>query len=259
MLNLQVIDAFADEPFSGNPAAVAVLPSFPSDDWMAKVAAEMNLSETAFVVARPDGDYDLRWFTPLIEVDLCGHATLATAHSLGGEGRFHTRSGVLTCRKAEDGLIEMDFPADPPAFAAIDLELRGADLVWSGRGRSDVLLQVSDPAWVRAYTPDVAAMARLGRCVILTAPGGAADGVDFVSRVFCPGAGVNEDPVTGSAHCTLASYWSERLGRSSLVGYQASPRGGTVQTRLEGDRVILGGRAVTVSEVTMFVDPPAAI
>lgn len=256
MIELKVVDAFADRPFTGNPAAVTVLDVFPPDEWMADVAMEMNLSETAFVVPRPDGDYDLRWLTPVSEVDLCGHATLASAHVLGGDARFHTRAGVLTCRRQVDGLIEMDFPADPPSFAAIDVELSGANLVWSGRGRTDVLMEVSDTSWLRAYEPDLGAIVASGaRCLVLTAPGDR-PGLDFVSRVFCPQVGVPEDPVTGSAHCTLASYWSERLGRTELVGYQASRRGGTVQVRVEGDRVVLGGRAVTVSEVRMFVEPP---
>lgn len=255
VIDLQVIDAFADAPFSGNPAAVTVLDRFPPDEWMAKVAREMNLSETAFLVRRTDGDYDLRWFTPVAEVDLCGHATLASAHVLGGEARFHTRSGVLTCRPVPGGLIEMDFPADPPAFAAVDLELYGTDLVWTGRGRTDLLVEVSDAQWVREHTPDLGAVAALdARCLIITARGDR-EGLDFVSRVFAPRVGIAEDPVTGSAHTTLACHWAERTGRTEMVGYQASPRGGTVHVRLEGDRVVVGGRAVTVSEVRMLVDP----
>ena len=257
MIQLQVIDAFADEAFAGNPAAVTILDRFPPDDWMAKVAREMNLSETAFLVPRPDGDHDLRWLTPAAEVDLCGHATLASAHALGGGGRFHTRSGVLTCRPGRDGLIEMDFPADPPAFAASELHLEGADVVWTGRGRTDVLVEVSSAEWLRRHVPDLGAIAAIdARCVIITAPGDE-KGVDFVSRVFCPAVGINEDPVTGSAHCTLACHWQERTGRTEMVGYQASARGGTVRVRVDGDRVVLGGRAVKVSEVRMLVDPPA--
>lgn len=255
MLEIQVIDAFADEPFRGNPAAVTIIDAFPPDHWMANVAREMNLAETAFVVPRPDGDHDLRWFSPTTEVDLCGHATLASAHVLGGDARFHTRSGLLTCHRAGDGSIEMDFPADPPSFAAVDLDLKGAHLVWSGRGRTDVLLEVSDAKWVREYVPDIGAIRAVdARCVIVTASGDE-NGVDFVSRVFGPNVGVDEDPVTGSAHCTLAAYWAGRTGRSEMVGYQASPRGGTVRTRVAGDRVVLGGRAVTVSHVRMLVDP----
>lgn len=256
MIKLHVVDAFAEAPFTGNPAGVAILDHFPPDEWMARVAGEMNLSETAFLVPRARGDHDLRWFTPSTEVDLCGHATLASAHVLGGQGRFHTRSGLLTCRPGQGGLIEMDFPADPPTAMKVPLDLDGAVAVWAGRGRFDVLVHVDDAAWVRGYRPDLAAIAVLdARCLILSAAGDR-DGIDFVSRVFGPAVGVDEDPVTGSAHCTLGSYWSDRTGRTDLVGYQASARGGTVRVRMEGDRAVLGGKAVTVSEVRMFVDLP---
>lgn len=256
MIQLHVVDAFAEAPFTGNPAGVAVLDHFPPDEWMARVAGEMNLSETAFLVARAGGDYDLRWFTPSTEVDLCGHATLASAHVLGGQGRFLTRSGLLTCRQAGDGLIEMDFPADPPRATEVPLDLGGAVVEWAGRGRFDILVHVDDAGWLRSYRPDLAAIAALdARCLILTAAGDR-EGIDFVSRVFGPAVGVDEDPVTGSAHCTLGSYWSERMRRRDLVGYQASARGGTVRVRIDGDRAVLGGKAVTVSEVRMFVDLP---
>lgn len=258
-MQLFVVDAFADVPFTGNPAAVTVLDVFPPDDWMAAVAREMNLSETAFVVPRGGGDHDLRWFTPLTEVDLCGHATLASAHILGGQANFHTRSGVLACRTGGYGLIEMDFPADPPVMTPIDLDLDGSAIEWAGRGRWDVLVVVRDAAWLRAYSPDMAAISALdARCVIVTAAGDRR-GIDFVSRVFGPAVGIDEDPVTGSAHCTLAPYWADRIGRADLVGYQASARGGTVRVRLQGDRAVLAGRAVTVSEVRMFVEPPARV
>ena len=256
VLQLTVVDAFTDKPFSGNPAAVTVLDAFPSDGWMADVAREMNLSETAFLVPRHDGDHDLRWFTPATEVDLCGHATLASAHVLGGSGRFHTRSGLLTCRPGADGWIEMDFPADRPQPAALPLAMDGADVDWVGRGRFDYLVAVPDPNWVRAYTPDLAAIAGIdARGMILTAPADRA-GWDFVSRFFAPSVGIPEDPATGSAHCTLAAYWSERLGRPDLTGYQASARGGTVRVRVDGERVVVAGRAVTVSDVSMRVSPP---
>ncbi len=249
------MDAFADAPFAGNPAAVTILPSFPPDAWMGRVAREMNLSETAFVVPRADGEHDLRWFTPATEVDLCGHATLASAHVLGGRARFHTRSGVLDCRPGGSGLIEMDFPADPPQPGPFPMDLPGTTVEWSGRGRSDLLVAVPDPAWLRSYQPDIAAIAALDtRCLILTAPGDET-GVDFVSRVFCPAVGIDEDPVTGSAHCTLACYWAGRTRRTELTGYQASARGGTVRVRLQGERVTIAGAAVTVSEVRMLVDP----
>ncbi len=257
MILLQVVDAFTDTAFAGNPAAVAFLSRFPHDDWLRKVAREMNLSETAYAVRRSDGDYDLRWFTPQTEVDLCGHATLAAAYLLGGGARFHTRSGVLECHQGPDGLTEMSFPADPLDEIGVPLGLPGASIEFAGRGRFDLLVAVSDPAWLRSYVPDISAIAALDcRGVILTAPGDG-PGIDFVSRMFAPSVGVAEDPVTGSAHCTLAGYWSGRTGRPALTGYQASERGGTVHVRLDGDRVVLGGRAVSVSEVRMQVDAPA--
>lgn len=252
-LELTVVDAFTDRPFSGNPAAVAVVDAFPDDARMQSVAAEMNLAETAFVVARPDGDYDLRWFTPAIEVDLCGHATLGTAHVLGRSARFHTRSGMLTCTRSPSGRIEMDFPADPPVEEQAPPDLGIAGVRWFGRGRFDVLIELADAESVRRFEPDLARLAEFGtRAVIVTA---ASDrpGIDCVSRVFGPNAGIAEDPATGSAHCTLAAHWGERLSTNQLVGYQASPRGGTIHMRREADRVILGGQAVTVSEVRMVM------
>lgn len=258
MLELTVVDAFADRPFTGNPAAVALVDAFPPDHFMQTVAREMNLAETAFAAPRPDGGHDLRWFTPTTEVELCGHATLATAHVLGGEGRFHTLSGWLICRPAGGSRIEMDFPADPPRDVDAS-ELGALDLVGVRavrRGRSDLLVEVADAAWLRAYAPDTAAIRQLdARCLIVTAPGDR-EGVDFVSRVFGPSVGVDEDPVTGSAHCTLAGHWAGRTGHDRLTGYQASARGGTVGVRLQGDRVVLTGGAVTVSQVRMAVDVP---
>ncbi|HEU5001646.1 MAG TPA: PhzF family phenazine biosynthesis protein [Actinomycetota bacterium] len=253
MLELVVVDAFTDRPFAGNPAAIGVVDAFPDDARMQAVAREMNLSETAFVVARGSGGHDLRWFTPTTEVDLCGHATLASAHVLGGSPWFHTRSGVLACEVGGDGWIWMDFPADPPSpepgpGPAPDLDF-GAEIRWRGRGRFDHLIEVASAEAVRRYQPDMAALAALGlRGVILTAAGDR-PGIDCVSRVFAPNVGVAEDPVTGSAHCTLAAYWGDRLGRDELTGEQASPRGGSVRMRRAGDRVLLGGRAVTVSRV----------
>ena len=252
-LELSVVDAFTDRPFAGTPAAVAVVETFPGDGWMQNVAREMNLAETAFVVPRPDGDFDLRWFTPTVEVDLCGHATLAAAHVLGGTARFHTRSGVLSCGPGPGGRIDMRFPADPPVESARPERPELPGLVWYGRGRSDALAVLGEAAAVRALVPDLAAIAALGtRALIVTAPGDR-PGADMVSRVFGPNAGIPEDPVTGSAHCTLAGYWCDRLGQSSLVGEQASPRGGTVWMRRDGDGVVLGGHAVTVSQVRLLV------
>jgi predicted PhzF superfamily epimerase YddE/YHI9 len=259
-MDLTVVDAFTDRPFAGNPAAVAVVDAFPDESRMQAIAREMQLSETAFAVPRTDGSHGLRWFTPDVEVDLCGHATLATAHVLGGAGTFHTRSGTLACGPADDGWIEMDFPADPPTpvptppplHRALGLEAAPSVLAFA-RTRADVLVEVDHADAVRAVRPDLVAVSALGsRCVIVTAAGDR-PGVDCVSRVFAPNAGIPEDPVTGSAHCALAEYWGERLGRDRLVGEQASARGGVVRMRRHGGRVVLGGQAVTVSQVRLVV------
>ena len=250
-IDLRVVDAFTDRPFAGNPAAVAIVERFPDDDLMQQIAAEMNLSETAFVVPRPDGEFDLRWFTPAAEVDLCGHATLASAHVVGGDVSFHTRSGVLACTPRDDR-IEMDFPADPPSTSdAADLGLEG--VTWVGVGKFDWVVELDDASRVRSFVPDLGRIASFGRRgLIITAPGDR-DGIDFVSRAFAPNVGIPEDPVTGSAHCLLAELWGERTGKAEMTGEQASRRGGIVHVRRRGDRVVLGGRAVVVSEVRLLV------
>lgn len=251
------VDAFADRPFAGNPAAVCLLPAPADPEWMQQVAREMNLAETAFLVRRADG-FDLRWFTPAVEVDLCGHATLASAHVLWDEGhlkpaetaRFHTRSGVLTASR-QGGLIWLDFPATPPEPASPPVELRrglgeSAGIKYVGRTPFDYLVELSSEAEVRSLAPDMSALAGLGvRGVIVTA-GSDNESHDFVSRFFAPGAGIDEDPVTGSAHCGLGPFWATRLGKRELVGYQASARGGTVRVRLDGNRAHLGGHAITM-------------
>ena len=225
-LELTVVDSFTDRPYAGNPAAVALVESFPDEGEMQLIAREMNLSETAFCVAREDGDHDLRWFTPTVEVDLCGHATLAAAHVLGGSARFVTRSGLLGCRQAGGGWIEMDFPSDPPEEAEVPAGLGIEDVRWCGRGRSDLLLELADADAVRSLAPDLGAIGGLDRrCVVVTAAGDR-EGTDCVSRVFAPAAGIPEDPVTGSAHSTLAPFWAGRLGRTELVGEQATRTGG---------------------------------
>jgi PhzF family phenazine biosynthesis protein len=250
------VDAFADRPFAGNPAGVCILERSAPEKWMQVVAAEMNLAETAFLARRDDGAYDLRWFTPTVEVDLCGHATLASAHILWEEkhlapsdgAHFQTKSGPLKAWR--DGqAIRMDFPSepvvavDPPATLA---EALGVPFFYAGKNRMDWLVEVADEAAVRAVRPELRPLAALGvRGVIVTAPSASPER-DFVSRFFAPAAGVDEDPVTGSSHCALAPYWAAKLGKPALVGYQASARGGTVQCTLAGDRVILGGTAVTV-------------
>ena len=227
---------------------------------MQAVAAEMNLSETAFL--RPAGEpgrYRLRWFTPAVEVELCGHATLASAHVLWSEGlaaagetiRFATLSGPLAARPGGDGTIWLDFPATPaepvdPPGGLLDA-LGGGAARFVGRGRFDYLVELEDEAAVRSLAPDVRRLEGLGpRGVIATAAGDGSGGHDFVSRYFAPAAGIDEDPVTGSAHCTLGPFWADRLGRSDLTGFQASSRGGLVHVRPQGDRVLLGGQAVTV-------------
>lgn len=254
------VDAFADAPFRGNPAAVCLLPEPREASWMADVAREMNLSETAFLVRRADGSHDLRWFTPAVEVRLCGHATLASAHVLWERGllplaetaRFHSKSGLLTATRTPEGLIELDFPARPstpmPAPEGLAEALGGARLLHVARSADDDLVEVATEEEVRALQPDFARLSRVPvRGVMVTAR--AAPGPhDFVSRFFAPAVGVNEDPVTGSAHCCLGPFWSERLGKTELSAYQASARGGAVRVSVRGDRVGLAGRAVTVLE-----------
>ena len=253
MTRIVQVDAFTDRPFAGNPAAVCVLPGPAGDAWMQHIANEMNLAETAFL--HPDGDaWRLRWFTPTVEVDLCGHATLASAHVLWTEGhaprstplRFATRSGVLGAA-ARDGWIELDFPAEParPAEAPEHLLAALGTTGTVARNRMDYLVEVADEAVVRRLSPDLGRLKLIKtRGVIVTAR--AAAPYDFVSRFFGPAAGVDEDPVTGSAHCALGPWWAELLGRTQLVGYQASARGGVVRVDVRGDRVGLLGQAVTV-------------
>jgi predicted PhzF superfamily epimerase YddE/YHI9 len=249
---LHVVDAFTSRPFSGNPAAVAVVDGFPPDSWMQAVAAEMNLAETAFVSRRGDGEWDLRWFTPTAEVDLCGHATLATATVVGVPARFHTRSGILTCSAGADGEIEMDFPADPPADTEEPPPLGdGRPAAW-GRSRFDLLIEMTDEAAVNAFQPDLPAILSTGARGLIVTARATRDDADFVSRFFAPAVGVPEDPVTGSAHCALACWWADRLGRNVLTGWQASRRGGRVGVRLDGDRVRISGHAVLVSEVRLL-------
>lgn len=278
------VDAFTDTPFAGNPAAVCILSAVPQQAapdgaahdaaWMQHVATEMNLSETAFVQRRADG-FDLRWFTPTDEVDLCGHATLASAHVLWTEGflapnepaRFHTKSGVLTARMEGEWIV-MDFPADPaqPVEAPPSLldALGLTDPVFVGRGDRDYLIVVDEAQTVYDLAPDMRLLATVetrGVTVTAEATGEVSrsgdDNPDFVSRFFAPRYGVPEDPVTGSAHCSLAPYWTEQLGRSTLVGRQASARQGTVRVRMErpgAERVELAGQAVTVLQARLTTD-----
>ncbi|NJQ04366.1 PhzF family phenazine biosynthesis protein [Streptomyces lonarensis] len=274
-MRIRYVDAFTDRPFAGNPAGVVVLSAdgFPGDAAMAGIAAEVNLSETAFVHPLPPGgpaDWALRWFTPTTEVRMCGHATLATAHVLAtaegvvGPQRFATLSGVLTAAPAgEGGALTLDFPTAPlrevevpPAVAAA----LGAPVVAcheTGPDVGDLLVDLPDEATVRALRPDLGALAELpGRGVIVTAAAdGSRPGYDFVSRFFGPAVGVPEDPVTGSAHTALAPLWAARSGRNDLVGRQVSARGGTVRVTVRGDRTLLTGEAVTVMEGTFLRTP----
>ena len=254
------VDAFATEPFSGNPAAVVLLEEPADFAWMLNVAGEMNLAETAFLVPRAnpvtDG-YDLRWFTPAVEIDLCGHATLGSAHALWENGilersrvaRFHTKSGLLTATPVGD-LIELDFPAtpdqpvDPPEGLFSALGISSAKYV--GKSRFDYLVELDDEAAIRALAPDFAAMRRLPVRGVIATSLASTPGWDFVSRFFAPGSGIDEDPVTGSAHCCLTPYWSRKLGRTSFTARQLSKRGGTLKLELAGDRVKLRGNAVMV-------------
>jgi PhzF family phenazine biosynthesis protein len=257
MTRIRQIDAFTNVPFKGNPAGVCILEEPAEDSWMQSVAAEMNVAETAFLWPLDEG-FSLRWFTPATEVDLCGHATLASAHALWESGTldetrqavFSTKSGTLTADR-EDGWIVLDFPSegareeiDPaPIVAAI-----GCQVLRASRNRFDFLAEVDSAEAVRQLTPDIRAIQTLGcRGLIVTAPSDD-ERFDFVSRFFAPAVGVDEDPVTGSAHCFLAPYWAAKLGKGSLTGYQASARGGVVNVAMHGDRVKLKGQAVTVLE-----------
>jgi PhzF family phenazine biosynthesis protein len=267
-MRIRVIDAFTDRPFAGNPAAVCLLDAdrWPDEHWMQRVAAEMNLSETAFAYPLPSGgdaDWALRWFTPAVEVDLCGHATLATAHALHTDGkitgtvRFSTRSGILIAHTRPDGAITLDFPAAPVTESLVPDGLAKAlgakpDATYGTGALGDLLAVFGDETAVRGLTPDFTALLHLTRregvrAVIATSPASdPGSAYDFVSRVFAPAVGISEDPVTGSAHTALAPYWSGRLGRDGLTGLQASPRTGLVGTAVHGDRVHLTGHAVTV-------------
>lgn len=254
--SITVVDSFSDKPFAGNPAAVCFL-SAPADErWMSQVATEMNLAETAFLV--PQGtEWGLRWFTPNVEVDLCGHATLASAHALWETGRlaptaqarFHTKSGLLTADR-RGAWIALDFPNEAPAAVptppGLDA-LLGAKVLKAGQNRMDLFAEVTDEATVRGMTPDHDGISKLPvRGVVVTARADASRSYDFVSRWFGRQSGIDEDPVTGSAHCGLGPWWRERIGRDTMVGYQASARGGIVRVTVKGPRCELEGQAVTV-------------
>ena len=252
------VDSFTNQIFKGNPAAVCILKHFPSSELMQKIATEINLSETAFVVAKPNAHYDIRWFTPLTEVDLCGHATLAAAHVLWNELKtqdnpvyFDSVGGILMASKSGRE-ITLDFPGylpEPMPMPDGLVEALGISPVCISKAHDDCIVELYKFADVVHLKPNIAALNEIDcRGIIITADGRAGGQYDFVSRFFAPRAGISEDPVTGSAHCKLAPYWAERLGKTEMVAYQASKRGGVVKVRCEYNRVHLTGEAVTVME-----------
>ena len=269
-MQLRTVDAFTDVPFTGNPAAVVFLDEGPSAEWMAAVARETGVSDTAFVIPEPaeDADFRIRWFTPAAEVDLCGHATLASAHCLfedgaGGPIRFASRSGVLTVTRLGDGSLAMDFPASSPT----EIDARrtastalGGRVEWTGQTQDGffLLALLADERSVRDLVPDLSAIGGLDfSAIIVTAVAEPEQSHDFVSRLFAPKVGIPEDPVTGSSHTVLGPFWADRLGRSSLVGLQASSRPGRIGVEVVGDRVTITGRATTVlhGQLTAVAQP----
>ena len=257
-MKLFQVDAFTDRLFAGNPAGVCLLEAEAPDPWMQSMAAEMNLSETAFLLETPCG-WSLRWFTPRVEVALCGHATLSTAHIMlqegvlqpGNEAVFHTKSGPLSAR-AEDEWIVLDFPAKkvvpvtPPPGLIEALGLERDEYLFCGKNKDDYLLELPDEELVRSLDPDFVALSDVEvRGTMVTAPSSRCE-FDFASRFFAPAVGVNEDPVTGSAHCALAPYWGEKLGKTLMNAEQVSARGGAMLVEVKGERVLLRGKAVTV-------------
>lgn len=260
-MKIYQVDAFTDKPFKGNPAAVCILKTEPSERYMQDVAAEMNLAETAFLVPMNDG-YSLRWFTPDAEVDLCGHATLASAHVLlekgyvkqGQEIKFYTKSGLLTARE-EDGFIQLNFPATPEKEAeAPDFLIEALNIkpIYIGKNIFDYIIEVESEETVRNISPDFTKLIKVDmRGVIVTAK---SHEYDFVSRFFAPLIGVFEDPVTGSSHCCLGPYWSKKLCKNELMAYQASRRGGELRVKVSGDRVLISGKAVTVMEGNIYFE-----
>lgn len=259
-MKIYQVDAFTDRRFAGNPAAVCLLEQAGDESWMRQVAREMNLSETAFL--HREGDrFRLRWFTPTVEVDLCGHATLASAHILWETGalppdrtaQFTTCSGALAARRKDDW-IELDFPVEAPTAASPPAGLTatlGVEPLWIGRNRLDWLVEIASEGDLRRLDPDFRALkavplgGEVERGVIVTTRA-TSPGFDFISRYFAPAAGIDEDPVTGSTHCCLGPFWGERLAKSVLIAYQASERGGTLRLRLDGERIFISGQAVTI-------------
>jgi PhzF family phenazine biosynthesis protein len=256
------VDAFTDLPFTGNPAAVCLLPSWKADGWLQAVAREMNLSETAFLV-KQSTHFDLRWFTPTVEVDLCGHATLASAHILwqqgqtgGDEIRFSTKSGILKAIRHGDD-IDLDFPLKPEAAAQAPpglLEALGVSAKYVGKNQLDYLVEVASESALRRIAPDFKSLATVPVRGIIVTSKAADPRFDFVSRFFAPASGIDEDPVTGSAHCCLGDFWRKRLNKTELLAFQASARGGVVKVRVTNDRAFLSGKAVTVARGELLVE-----
>jgi len=261
-LRIVTVDAFTDTAFAGNPAAVCVLDAPRPEEWMRNVAREMNLSETAFLTPR-NGDFDLRWLTPSVEVDLCGHATVASAHVLWEDGhlaasqqaRFHTRSGLLTADRKGDW-IELDFPvklavaAEPPPELLPALGV--AKPLAVTKNAFDYMVEVESEQELRALTPDHTLLRKIPVRGVIVTTRSSTPKFDFISRFFAPGSGVDEDPVTGSAHTALGPYWGAKLGKTEMTGFQASARGGVVRVRLDGERIKLGGQAVTIMQATLL-------
>jgi len=261
-LDIYHVDAFTDRPFSGNPAAVCIMTGPADEGWMQGLAAEMNLSETAFLY-REDEGFRLRWFTPATEVRLCGHATLASAHVLweagymapGETAVFHTLSGKLTARK-DGGLLSIDLPADPPAETEAPkalVDAFGVELLYVGKGDFGYMVEVGSEDAVRDLRPDFALLRTIPVTGMMVTSAASSPGYDYVARAFAPGSGIDEDPVTGAAHCCMGVYWTKKLGRPGLRAYQASKRGGIVSVRIEGERAILTGAAVTVLKGQLYV------
>ena len=261
-LSITTVDAFTNRMFGGNPAAVTVLPEPMPDAWLQNLAMEMNLSETAFLEKREDGSYGLRWFTPAVEVALCGHATVASAHALWQSGalgehdvaRFHTRSGLLTATKRGDW-IELDFPAthvtEAPPPAGL-LEALNVTPKFIGRSKFDYLLQIEEQELL-ALQPDFGRLSQVAARGVIVTSASADTEFDFLSRFFAPASGINEDPVTGSAHCALTPYWSKQLDKTCMLAKQVSKRVGIVKVELKGERVLLSGQAVTVLTAQLSV------
>jgi PhzF family phenazine biosynthesis protein len=262
MTRLYQVDAFSDKPFAGNPAGVCLVENVDNELWMQQIAAEMNLAETAFVCPNGNDGFRIRWFTPEAEVDLCGHATLATARVLfeskmvaeNGVCRFHSKSGLLTARRNR-GLIELDFPATTVVEGPVPkgvLDALGASPTFGGRSKHDWFVVVASAREVRGLTPDFAGLRLAGvRGVIVTARDESGE-YDFVSRFFAPGIGINEDPVTGAAHCALGPWWQKTIGKSLFRAWQASKRGGELEVEVQEDRVLLRGKSVIVFSADLY-------